>query len=849
MNVRNWSFFSNKEAQRKVKEHMLDTICLWGAIGLLWYAFVSMVGEHFPDFLKKTILVSKSELISTSFVSSANFETIGMDWRVIGLFLFVLWLGYDWPKLYLKKIGTVCRFAGFAIPVVYFMSDLGNILNGFYKLLELYLPHVNSYYKTRFFLQAASIEGNPIAAFSVLCMLLWCMVWMLAYGWNNRVLLALFPFLALGLELAVGLSPQGNGILIWFFAAILLSIIGGTSIIKKIIVLACVGISVFLSIFIFQTDIERLASKDSKQALLRWQHNLNLEDFNPFRFLQIDLHYNWESLNNDAPQYTGKVVLEIESSNAPISVIYLRGFYGTSYEDGNWTYDASAFEAACDRAGKNPEDVAAEIFQMPFDALQTHYGDSRDKHNTFRILYTGTTGDVAYVPYLSNHSSLDEEYTLLGDYLLKKDIWDNSVKGENLTVPAEASHWYSILGYGYGKLVTDETDWVDELANAYLDIPDTAEFVPEAVEEIKAYIQDNIYFYSELSKGNNADKNVKRILYANAVDAYLERQMSYSLKLDNLPMGRDPIEYALNYSHEGYCMHFASAATLLLRELGVPARYVSGYAVEPTEFEYETDTEVYVAEIGDYMAHAWVEIYLDDIGWIPVEVTPGSSLNSLPTDEEIQRWESLSNAHRQELIDQENESESEESEAPSENMEEETEETQTEDTEENREESESEEEDEKNKGGNGGKIPFEILLQGLSVIGILGLIAGVAFFIGRGAKQWISHYETALQREMKKNMTRKAVKRMNRRMYIMLRISNWPNGFMKKWSDMEYRNVLVKSFSEVSEEEWDKYMEIVKKNHYSHETISVEEMQYVYECYKKTEWFNKRLTNGWHNKK
>ena len=834
MNVRNWSFFSNKEVRRKAKEHILDTICLWSAIGLLWYAFVSMVGEHFPDFLP-------------------------IDWRMIGLFLFVLWLGYDWPKLYMKKLGNVCRIVGFVIPVVYLISNLQSILNGFYKLLELYLPHVNNYYKTRFFLQAASAEGNQVAAFSLLCMILWCMVWLLAYGWNNRVLLALFPFLALGLELAVGLSPHGNGILIWFFAAILLSIIGGTSLIKKVIVLACVGMSVFLSIFFFQADIERLAAKESKQALLRWQHNLNIDDFNPFRLLQIDLHFDWEPLNNNSPQYTGKEVLEIESSQSPTSVIYLRGFYGTTYEDGNWTYDASAFEEACAEVGKSTQEVAAEIFQMPYDALEnyyngnenryTHKGSFSDKQNMFQVLYTGTTGNVAYVPYLSNYSSLDETYSLRGDYLFEKSIWDGSVKGENLMVPAEASHWYALLNNDYKNTQANTLDWVNRLANAYLQIPESLEFVTEAAEKVHAHIQNNIYFYAELSNPYYTKENIKRILYANAVAAYLDGQMSYSLRLDNLPMGRDPIDYALNNSHEGYCMHFASAGTLILRELGVPARYVSGYAVEPSAFAYEEGTGVYKAEIGDYMAHTWVEIYLDNIGWVPVEMTPGSSLDSLPTDEEIRRWESKSNAHRQTLIDQENASETEESEAPLDNTEEESEESESEETEKDTQKSsETENSEAGNKGGTSNKTLPKALLKGLSIVGILGLVVLVVALIWTAVKRWISNYEKVLLREMNKNMTRKVVKRINRRLYIALRITNWPNGVMRKWTDNQYRDVLVKGFTDVSEEEWDRYMDIVKKNHYSHETISIEEMQYVYECYKKTDWFNKSLTRQWHNK-
>ncbi len=83
------------------------------------------------------------------------------------------------------------------------------------------------------------------------------------------------------------------------------------------------------------------------------------------------------------------------------------------------------------------------------------------------------------------------------------------------------------------------------------------------------------------------------------------------------PEGADPVEYFLFDSRRGYCMHFASAAVLMLRELGVPARYVSGYTVEA-----QPGRQV---DVPDHSAHAWVEVYVDGYGWYPVEVTPAGA--------------------------------------------------------------------------------------------------------------------------------------------------------------------------------------------------------------------------------
>lgn len=75
------------------------------------------------------------------------------------------------------------------------------------------------------------------------------------------------------------------------------------------------------------------------------------------------------------------------------------------------------------------------------------------------------------------------------------------------------------------------------------------------------------------------------------------------------------LDYFLLQSRQGYCSYFATAFVLLARAEGIPARYVQGYCVP-----MEVGGEVMVTSD---MAHAWPEVYLDGIGWIPFEPTPG----------------------------------------------------------------------------------------------------------------------------------------------------------------------------------------------------------------------------------
>ena len=92
---------------------------------------------------------------------------------------------------------------------------------------------------------------------------------------------------------------------------------------------------------------------------------------------------------------------------------------------------------------------------------------------------------------------------------------------------------------------------------------------------------------------------------------------TYSLQYDReLDHEEDVVVAFLDQYKEGICQHYASAATLIYRLLGIPARYTGGYVAQAEANEWTTFT---ASE-----AHAWVEVYLDGIGWIQVEVT-GSS--------------------------------------------------------------------------------------------------------------------------------------------------------------------------------------------------------------------------------
>lgn len=103
---------------------------------------------------------------------------------------------------------------------------------------------------------------------------------------------------------------------------------------------------------------------------------------------------------------------------------------------------------------------------------------------------------------------------------------------------------------------------------------------------------------------------------ADAIAAFVTHAARYDRNTPAMP--REETDFALwflSQSETGYCIHFATAATVLLRAAGVPARYVTGYLTETKANEPKTVTEE--------DAHAWAEYYEPLLGcWIPLEATP-----------------------------------------------------------------------------------------------------------------------------------------------------------------------------------------------------------------------------------
>ncbi len=115
-----------------------------------------------------------------------------------------------------------------------------------------------------------------------------------------------------------------------------------------------------------------------------------------------------------------------------------------------------------------------------------------------------------------------------------------------------------------------------------------------------------------------------------AVRDYVRDHYTYDYFPPAQPPNTDAVDQFLFVDKRGVCEHFVSAMVIMLRSLGIPARLVAGFG----SGQYNAFTNYYEVRAND--AHAWVEVYFSDYGWIPFDPTPG--WNGDPQTGAVPRW-------------------------------------------------------------------------------------------------------------------------------------------------------------------------------------------------------------------
>ncbi len=295
---------------------------------------------------------------------------------------------------------------------------------------------------------------------------------------------------------------------------------------------------------------------------------------------------------------------------------YLRGFVGSRYTSSKWEpLDA---EKVYDNYP-----LYYWLHQTGFSSLNQLYllekqsvGGEEPEQAQIQIENVNANSRYLYTPY--ELSRMPEDFsgtkTVEEDTLLSEE-WSGQRSYSYTAVKSMTGRYPQVLA-AMGKADVDkekaaeyqknELNYRAKVYGEYLEIPPNVNGLLNSLLGGKAPLQQEFHVdYQEALE---------------FIRGYLEEEITYDTAAKGVSRGTDFLTDVLQTTKKGYSVHFATAAAMMFRYMGIPSRYVEGYLITPDDIQGVQDNET--IEILGMNGHAWVEIYQDGIGWIPMEVTP-----------------------------------------------------------------------------------------------------------------------------------------------------------------------------------------------------------------------------------
>ncbi len=260
---------------------------------------------------------------------------------------------------------------------------------------------------------------------------------------------------------------------------------------------------------------------------------------------------------------------------------------------------------------------------------------------TAELLDAGATPMEETLLYRYTNNMTSEEQRALMSYLHESASYTKFVYNE--TNPFGDTDFDETKYENYDTYVgTSDSEIIKELAGIIREQAHTEVQKETVIEEPDDPETEEYDPYSYIKRewiDVPADVSLAAVRDSSSPDVYVQRDLlvrnvidyiiydlgcEYSItpNLKNVDPDLDGVENFLTNTKEGYCVQFASATALILRELGIPTRYVEGYIASNLSKKGDTSDMSYGGYVRDYEAHAWIEVYFDGVGWIQYETTP-----------------------------------------------------------------------------------------------------------------------------------------------------------------------------------------------------------------------------------
>ncbi len=567
--------------------------------------------------------------------------------------------GWKW------RLAEVLLFAGVLSAVAVRFQEI--LLTGMKELANIVLELWNAYNGTEYLLWYLDTQENyDRVALLYLFVVLGFLEGLLVVNTRDRrrhlLACAFLPVLLVAAGLIVGWAASYVGILL-AFAGLLLEVLDMRER-GNILLGSMIAVSIAVSLLV--TNNGQLWAQIELWHEQWYPRQLALEDqliALTERISHSSLFSGREqrnyALKNSKPQFTGKEVFKITVDYPISNPLYIRGFAGGEYKNGAWErVSRQEFSDWAQRMGGDEETYAKIVQSFPYEILLNYGMLGRVKHTSLE--FTQQLGRYSLMPYFTK---APEEQEFLADGIYpptqeRKLQWNSymGLSDYDISIALGIYMDTTAVFQDFSKRNTIFTAYGNYAEKMYTRLPE------EGLEKLRAYVEEyqrthpsyeeqmkaatekieshegDVWYYEEMQKILTEEEMqlftmTERDHQIKVIQQLLWEDNYYSFDLEEVPKGEDSVEYFLFEQHKGYCVHFASAATLFLRAFGIPARFASGYLVLPSDFKDNGDG-TWTASVTDERAHAWTEIYGDNIGFTPMEATPPAYVEILENEEE-----------------------------------------------------------------------------------------------------------------------------------------------------------------------------------------------------------------------
>ena len=300
--------------------------------------------------------------------------------------------------------------------------------------------------------------------------------------------------------------------------------------------------------------------------------------------------------------------------------LYLRGYVGSEYKAKFWTTlplenYSGKYDGMLTWLEKNKFVPATQY--ASYDKLSKEASGGVAEYQNVSVVNKNAYRKYMYLPsalssWNSGKTKQEKDWNMISTAFFGAKNYDFS-----MTEPAPtaetilADNWtQNPTSKGQQKYLNNESIYHSFVEDSYL-----------TVDSKQRKLIEEVFFEKGKTEKDFTKEDFTEV--TTQIRQILRSEMIYTKEPQTLPKDTDFLQWFLKESKQGNAIAYATAAVMAYRVAGYPARYVEGYHLSAAEAETLVDENKKNVILTTQNAHAWAEVYVTGVGWLPVEVVPG----------------------------------------------------------------------------------------------------------------------------------------------------------------------------------------------------------------------------------